>query len=650
MTLSQCDDKPNVNDVSPRGRELRLMLHHSGALARLAGITGLVLMSSLCVYGQKPSSEPPQTAPLRQNAILLLDSTIDDLAAVEDVETRVTFAADILRLLGGVKPERCRQMLDSLFDDLIELKGAKSSLGDARRSSPDASMRKLIQAAAAFDRKLARSYIDRYAREDSAQKPERTATAQSLAPAADLHMQLALQLIETDPSLAVRAAERAVAMAVTARTLEFLGTLRKKDVSLADAFFNAALRSVQARQGADINELLLLHTYVFSPTRVLWLAPHGIVLRQIPGYQKVAQNYPVNPGMAQQFLQASARILLADTQNRQGQPGSAAGLSGDLHFINLIKPLAARYAPNLFAPLSERGSLLVSYLQPEQHSGLQSGVESLGGAGNGTADGSENNVSTVESLLKRADALPPSGKRDYLYYTAAMTAVREKQLDAASDIAERVSTESRARVRDFIGFSIARQSVSERQLERAEHWARRDVDPVRRAYLFTLIADALLNDDGKDYARASNLLAEAEELASKLDAAREGFSVLLRGAEIYSRFDTLRASETLQRAFKAAGRNEGFSGGGKVSRQLEVGGFSFFYQMFDDQQSLSRALSRLAFSDYYGTLATIRELQNRTLRLRAVISLCGGVLAAESPDRPVGDDSVATIDLPPAKP
>ncbi len=605
------------------------MLYHLGVLARLAGVAGFVLMSSTGAYGQRPSSETSQTAPLRQNAILLLDSTIDDLATVEDVETRVTFAADILRLLGRVKPERCRLMLDSLFEELMKLKGAQSSRADARSPSPDASVRKLIQAAASFDRKLARSYIDRYAREDSAQKSEPAASsARSSAPGADLHMLLALQLIETDPSLAMRAAERGVAMAVTARTLEFLGTLRKKDVGLADAFFNAALQSVQARRGTDVNELLLLHTYVFTPTRVLWLAPHGIVLRQIPGYQKVAQNYPVNLGMARRFLQASAQMLLTDTQSRQGHLGSA-GLSGDLYFINLIKPLAARYAPNLLAPLSERGNSLVSYLQPEQYSSLQSSIERLNGAGNSTPDGSENNVATAESLSNRAAALPPSARRDYLYYMAAMTAVREKQYDAASDFAERVSPESRAGVRDFVGFSIARQSVAERQFERAEHWARRDADPVRRAYLFTLIADALLNDEGKDYARASTLLAEAEELASKLDTTPEGLSIFLRGAEIYARFDTLRASEALRRAFKATDRYEGFSGGGKVSRQLEIGGFSFFHEMFDDQQSLSRTLHRLAFSDYYGTLSTIRELPNRTLRLRAVISLCGGVLAGE---------------------
>lgn len=609
------------------------MLHYLGVLARVSAIVSLALMSSVHVYGQRPVNQSRNASPLRQNAIILLDSTIDELSAVEDVEARVTFAADILRLLGGVKPERCRQMLDSIFDDLMKLRSAKSSQSNAQQSSLDALLRKLIQATASFDRKLARIYINRYTEEASAQKSKPTTPAQSLSPQADLNMLLALQLIETDPSLSVRVAGNAVTTAITVRTLEFLGTLRKKDASLANTFFATALQSVKARQATDINELLLLYAYVFSPTRVLWLTPQGIVLRQIPGYQQVAQDYPVDSRLAQQFLQASAQILLADPQYRQGNLSSGTGAAGDLYFISLIKPQAAKYAPKLFVPFSKQADLLVSYLQPEQYSRLQSDVEHLNRAHNNAGEGAANSASAVESLLNRAAALPPSAKRDYLYYSAAMTAVREKQYDIASDIVEHVSVESRAKVKEFIGFSVAQQFVSDRLFERAEQWAERDTDLLRRAYLFALIASALLDDDGKDYARATMLLNEVEHLASKLDAKRERISLLLRGAEIYSRFDSPRASELLRLAFKAANADEGFTQDGKVTRLLEIGDFSFFYEMFNDNLSLSRTLSRLAFSDFYGTLSTVRELQNRAFRLKAVISLSDGVLTGKPTNR-----------------
>src|SRR2546423_8565229 len=243
------------------------MLQHLGTLARVGGIVSFALMSGPHVYGQRPATGSRNASPLRQNATVLLDSTIDELSAVEDVEARVTFAADILKLLGGVKPERCRQMLDSIFDDLMKLKNAKSPQGNSQRPSPDALLRKLIQATASFDRKLAHTYINRYTEEAHAQKSEPETPAQSLSTQADLNMLLALQLIETDPALSMRVAENAVAVAVTGRTLEFLGTPRKKEVGLSAAFFSTPLPRVRAMPATHMNELLLLFTNVFSPTR-----------------------------------------------------------------------------------------------------------------------------------------------------------------------------------------------------------------------------------------------------------------------------------------------------------------------------------------------------------------------------------------------
>ena len=615
-----------ANDWLIRKVELKLMSHHLGVAARIAAIVSFALISGLHVYGQRSATDKANASPLRQNALIVLDSTIDEVKAVEDVEARLIFATDILKLFGDVKPERCRQMLDSIFDDLMKLKNARSSQDKPQRPSPDALLQKLIQAAASFDRKLARNYISRYTGEASAQKGEPAAPAQSLSQQADLNMLLALQLIETDPALSVRVANNAVAVAITTRTLEFLGTLRKKDAGLANAFFLTSLQSVVARRGTDVNELLLLYTYVFSPTRVLWLNSQGIVVRQIPGYQRVAQDYPVDPRLAQQFLQASAQILMVDPQNRQANLSAGSGAMGDLYFINLIKPQAATYTPKLLAALRQQADLLVSYLQPEQYSRLQSDVEHLSKAQNGAGDRTASGASDVESLLSRADALPPSAKRDYLYYTAAMKAVSKKEYDAALDIVEKVSEESRAKVKDFIGFSIAQQYVSDREFDKAEQWAEHDADLARRAYLFAMIASALLEDDNKDYTRVTTLLNEVERLASKLETARERISLLLHEAEIYSRFDIPRASEVLRLASKAANSGEGFTGDNKVSRQLEVGDFGFFYEMFNDRLSLSETLTRLAFSDFYGTLSTVRELQNRVFRLRAVISLCGGVL------------------------
>ena len=58
---------------------LKLMSHHLGMLGRIGGILSFALMSGLHVYGQRPVTESRNASPLRQNAINLLDSTIDEL-------------------------------------------------------------------------------------------------------------------------------------------------------------------------------------------------------------------------------------------------------------------------------------------------------------------------------------------------------------------------------------------------------------------------------------------------------------------------------------------------------------------------------------------------------------------------------------------
>jgi hypothetical protein len=602
------------------------MSNHVGTSAKVAAAICLIFAASLRGQGQQPAKEARVASALRQSAVTLLDSTIDELDGVEDMEARLTFSQEIVKLLAGSRPERCRQMLDSLFDELIKSKSEVAAQDKSQRTNPDLLLRKLIQAAASFDRKLAQTYIDRYTGQTSGRKGEQATTARQTPMQADLNMMLALQLAETDPGLAVRVAERAVSVTVTPRALEFLGTLRKRNPAAADAFFVTSLESVRARQAADINELFLLHSYVFSPTRVLGLTPQGLVMLQIPGYMRVTQDYPVTPAMAQRFLQVSSQILLTDIQYRQGTLGPTYGAAGDLYFINLIKPLAVRYAPGLLGPLSEQGNLLVSYLQPEQNSRLQSDVEHVSALQSSNREGAGKEASTFESLLGRADGLPQSPKRDYLYYMAAVAAVRERKYDAAAAAVERMSESARAVVKGFIDFSIAQQSIGDQQFEMAESWAQRDTDLGRRAYILTFMANSLL-EGGKDYSRATKFLADAEQLTSKLDSTHEEFSILLREAEIYSSFDTLRASEVLRQAFRATAKNKEFTGEGRVNRSIAIGDFSIFYELFNDRESLSRAVSRLAPKDFYGTLSAIRELQNPSLRLRALISLCGGILA-----------------------
>jgi TPR repeat protein len=593
-----------------------------------------VSISGLHVCGQMLPDEKGSAAPTHQTAVTLLDSALDELREIEELGVRLTLTEEVVKLLSKDKPARCRRALDSLFEEALRLKYEGDAQRHARSVDPDSLIRRIIQLATSVERKLANSYIERYAAKELAHKNVGGGDVQQAAAAsADLYLSLAAPLIEKDPSLAVAVAEKSVGAGVSTRTLEFLGALRKRDVNLANAFFTTALQQVKARQGRQVNELLLLYSYVFSPTRLPFLTPQGLVLQQLPGYTQAAQDYPVVPEIATRYLQVAGRALLsADRYGAENSGISAAALS-DLYFINLIKPLVDIYTPTLAAPLSERRSVLVGYLQPEQYTRLQTDIDGWNTARSKRDEQTGKTVATIESLLSRAEATSDPARRDQLYYRAATLAVGEKKYEEALDIVEKITAQSRPQARDFISFTIAQQSVADQRFEEAEQWARNDVDLARRAYVFILIAHSLLEGEVKDYARASALLVEVERLAAKLDNARERISLLLREADAYAHFDEVRAFEVFKLALKAANQEAGFAGNSKVSRRLEIGGFSFFHELYNDNNSLMSVLNRLALRDFHGTLTSVRALQNRVLRLKSVIALCRGVLTEDDSRR-----------------
>lgn len=592
-------------------------------------------MHGLPASGHEPARVEESVVPSHQTAVTLLDSALDELREIEDLGVRLTLTEDVVKLLSKDKPARCRRALDSLFAEALRLKYEGEAQRQARPVDADSAIRRIIQLAAAIDRKLANSYVEQYAAREATQKGAVGAeSSQAAAAASELYLTLATQLVEKDPALAVAVAEKSVGAAAGVRTLEFLGALRKRDANLANAFFTTALQQARARQGRHVNELLLLYSYVFSPTRVPLITPQGLVLQQLPGYTQAAQDYPVSHDLATRYLQVAARALSSAERYGADNSGVNNAALADLYFINLIKPLVDTYTPSLSAALTERRNLLVGYLQPEQYTRLQTDVDGWNAARSRRDEQTGKSVTTtVESLLSRAEATSDAARRDQLYYRAATLAVGEKRYDDALDIVEKITAQSRPQAREFISFTIAQQSVADRRLEEAEEWARKDADVPRRAYVFILIAQSLLEGESKDYARAGALLTEVERLAAKLDNARERISLLLKEADAYARFDETRAFEVFKAALKAANEEAGFAGNTKISRRLEIGGFSFFHELYNDNTSLTRVLNRLALLDFHGTLTSVRALQNRVLRLKSVIALCHGVLAEDDSRR-----------------
>jgi hypothetical protein len=581
-------------------------------------------------YAQKVSVKPTPLDSIEQTAVGYLDSVIDELREVEDLSARIALSEEIIKLLAKRNPARCRQLLDTLFEIALQTTQGNEKSGGAGQSPGRSAIIRIVKVAATFDNKLARSYAERYARIGEDKSGGEINAAPSRA-ATGLYLQLATELVEKDPALAMAVAERSLGGGVVPATLIFIETLRVKDVQLANKFSLSALQSIQSRHGTDINELFLLYSYVFSPLRVPMIVPGvGIALQQIPALPKVAQARQVDPALASEYLKLASQTMLDAERYTLHRQALVAGTAGDLYFLNLIEPHVARYQPMLGAALEKQHTFLLHGLEPEQRQAAQTSAEKWNSAEQEPQQKANGDSASLNSMLRRADALSNTTQKDQLYYMAANLAVQAKNYDLASQITEKLSDKSREAGQQLIAFNIAQAEIKDGQLERAEQRARRDTDLVRRAYLFTLIADSLLSSRSKDIVRATELLQHVEQLAAKIDSNQERFSILTGAAAAYLRFDDQRAAELLREAIEVANKGEGFIGETAVTRSLMVGNFGFFYRMYDTSLTFTHMLKQQGRKNFNSTLTDVLSVKSRVARLKALIALCGGVLSQEA--------------------
>ncbi|HEX8283141.1 MAG TPA: hypothetical protein VF588_07290 [Pyrinomonadaceae bacterium] len=611
------------------------MIKVGGKIYRRALWCALALICSVASHparAQKASKRvkaDESVAAVRQAAASSLEAAIDELRDVEDYPARVEMSGDIVRLLGKRNPERCRQLLDSLFEDVLKARPEQTA-PPAQRQESDRVVRGVIRQAAGFDSALAGAYTERYAEVRRQEVSPSAAPGGGVSPAvADLYLRLATDLVESDAKLAVMTARRALAAPVNGQTLVFLETLRQKEPALAADFLTAATQSVAARGGNDVNELFLLYSHVFSPLQVLSVAGGRLIVRQMPEYLRLVRGRAPDAGLAVRFLPAAAQIILDPNRYAGGADRLTAGLAGDLYFVGVIEPQVRAGLPALAESLAVRRGYLAGALDSAQSKSTQETLDrwrdSRGDAGGGGDAGAQ----TVESLLQRASEASDDEARDRTLYRAATLAVKGKQYDAALEAAGRMTAKGRDAAVPFITYIITEAKIKDGAFEEAEQWARKDGEKLRRAYLFTLLADALARGPRKDLAHASQLLGEVEQAAADAGPGPERTAMLGGAANVYARYDRGRALALLGESVSSANKIKGFTGESAITRGADVGGFFFAYEFYGGEFSFLKVVARQGRESFQPTLSAVQGLKERAPRLKAVVAACGAVMSRE---------------------
>lgn len=595
---------------------------------RITFVVSLFAIGSIAVvsdtYAQQYDRKAKLT-PQQEYAVHLLNSVIDESREVEGVDNRTSLAESIVPLLASTLPDRCRQMLDAIFD--AALRENERTPSDKKDSpfTPDATIRRIIQLAAGLDRKLADSYIEKYATDKESESSESSRDHQLTKRAAELYMKIAVDLVDKDPALAVSVAQRALMVSVPSETLTFLAKLRQKDLKLSNSVFLSALTGIKTRGGRDINELLLLYSYVFSPLQVLQTLPEGLGILSIASYQQIAVNYGADPTLAQSYLATATQIALNPSRYEAQNFGRLVeGPRGDLTFLMIIAPQVGTYLPSLIDSLSEQRGFLASFLQPDQRQQTEGSIDRWRKA-LGDSSASSDKPDTSDYYLRLAERVSDPKRKNQLWYRAAMAAVGERKYAVALATVDKMSDDYRDQARQFIRYHIAFEAAREGKLDLAEEWARQNLDLAQRAYLYTLLAQLLLKKP-ENTSQASGFLNEVEQMAAKLEPNQEKAAVLIGAAVVASKVDAGWAFRLLQDGIKAANKMDNFSGDISVRRSLNIGGFYFDYSLYRSEFTFSDAVTRLAAANFDETATDVRELKSRLARLRAIVSACSAVL------------------------
>lgn len=584
------------------------------------------------------SSKASEASIVRQSAFSTLDIVVDELPSIENIDLRIELTGTVVNLLAKSRPNRCRKALDSLFAKAMEIRAeglkagprGKESDPDSEQLDPDSAIRKIIQIAAALDEKLAQSYIKAYTEEENENlNSEDSATLrQKNSQIASAYLKIAIDLVEKDPNLALLTAERSLNVGVMPDSLVFLAALRKQNIGLANRFFLAALRSCEARKGNDVNALLLLYAFVFSPLRVPVVSPRGIGVYSLPGLTLATQGYNVDPLLARQYLDDSSRLLLqADRYRPENLERLANGVVGDFYFLSLIESKAGEYLPNIAQSISEQRNVLANYLQSEDRTAATASVERWNKIPNDVSLVGSGNSATVDYLVSKAEQSSNPKVKNQVYFRAALAAVNDKQDERALNLASKLSSEYGQQAQQLLKFAIAERKVRNGQLDEAEQLVRRDDVLVRRCYIFTLIAESLLKGKTKDFPRATQLLDEVQQLAQKLTSKEERLCVLEGAAAVYFRVDSGRAFELLRETITTANKLDRFTGYVSIDQSLDVGGFLFDFSIYDKEFGYFDLIGRLGAGNFYQTLQSVREIQDRSLRIHSIVVVCKAALS-----------------------
>lgn len=593
-------------------------------LIRLASV--LIVLSTF-VHAQtvrpgkpKKNDNDEELQQRRATAMSTLQSLAVEARSYNDEPLRARVQAQIADVLWSYDKDAARTLFRRAWDVAEVLDQASSSGAPGQRpnnparSQPRSNLRReVLKLASRRDLALGEEFLAKLTpRDDVGPKTTRELSATERTE----RLILASELLENNNAArALQFADPALTR-ISARTIEFLVSLREKDALTADRRFASLLTIAGADPASDANTVSLLTSYAFTPSIYLVVSRSGIPSSN--SYQPRPAP-ELTPQLRKAFFEVAAGILMRPLAQIDR---SSAGLAGTHFIVMRLLPLFQQYAPDFVGALNTQ----LAALGPEAaQATANTGEVSLRRGMTGDSGESLND----DELTERLDRAQTSDDRDRAYAFAAISAA-DKGDSRAHELVEKIEDSvTRKSVSAYVDYMLIRAVITKKRPDEALLLMQKaELPRLVRAHFLTRIAALKVKDDP---VRATELLNEALTETRRLDAdtAERAYSFVAVLRQ-FLMLDRTRTWELLSETIKTINNVPDFTGE-RGQMILTVEG-KFSIRLSVDlilTTDLIEIFRQLAEQDFYQALDVSKTFKADAPRSLATIAVARAVLVEQ---------------------
>jgi hypothetical protein len=439
-----------------------------------------------------------------------------------------------------------------------------------------------------------------------------TATAsQDKTRTAEKLLQVANQLVTTNPMAAVSFARQSLRYPASMYLTLFFYELSKANRQLADRFYTDAL---VAYAKSPMIQFLYLSAYPFGNSRDAGEMPTYMQYR-------IPDGYAPSPALQRAFMQ----VLLARVEGVLGTAIEATDSHYPEDHLQMWYALTrlekqVQTEPDLAAATARSKDRLLAVLGRGLQEQLTGQIE---------ADNKPREPFDVQ--VEAAERLSNVERRDQMLVSAIIgPSSKEESVDKVLGVIDKISDSNiRPPLLNWFYYFRAQTMLSEKNLGEARRFASKVTELDQRAYLFTRIAEESLKVT-EDQTEARELLNEIAGSVSKAPKTIVSARALLALAHLYAKFDMNRGIEELGNAVRMINALElpDFSQE-FVMMKIEGRKFGSYASFSTPGFNPENAFREMGKLDFDGSIVQATQFTDKSLRALTILAVVEPCFAAK---------------------